>query len=87
MMNPNKSMNTFQNNEKKGIYRDEQPHLTTFKTGNKKKIKKADKIPQKPSKNDEIIFLGKCQVVNKTRYEQMFAHKIGRKMGVGGQKN
>lgn len=75
------------NDKKKERYRDGQPHLTTFQGRNEKNLKKADNFPQKPPKKDEIIFLGKCQVVNKTRYEQMFAYKTRQKMGVSGQKS
>ena len=42
--------------------------------------------PNNATKNGEIIFLGKCKVVNKIQYEQMFVHKNRAKMAVGGQK-
>ena len=58
-------------------YRDRQPHLTTPKFKARKKRQEGAKNRQNVAKNNKIIFLGKCQVVNKTQYEQMFACKNG----------
>lgn len=54
--------------------RETQPRLTTppKKRGNIRQ--KGQKIPFTEEKKGEIFFLGKCQVVNKTQCEQMFAH-------------
>ena len=58
-----------------GEYRDTQPHLTTPKLKTRKKGQEGVRNRQNVAKNNKTIFLGKCQVVNKTQYEQMFAHK------------
>ena len=71
--------------------RDGRPHLTTQHRTKEQKRLKMIKKTEKHMKNQQdygkIFFLGNAQVVNRIRYEQMFATVYGQKMGSSGQKD
>lgn len=58
--------------QKIGRDRETQPHLTTRGKRRTFFTLKRENCSKNTTKNSVIVFLGKCKVVNKTRYEQMF---------------
>ncbi len=66
--------------------RESRPYLTTPCERGVFFPQKRALYPNIATKNGEVIFLGKCKVVNKIQYEQMFARENRLKAGRSGQK-